>query len=123
MCRMRTVGGRRFSADPHVMAADEKDDTSASSADPQARWSPRFAREQRRKNLVAGIVGIAMGAVVLVEAVLAMRAGTWVRFGSPSNSFSIPGWVAARAGVFVVFIGVMILWRNVFRRHWQASKP
>lgn len=97
------------------MAADHKSGDDSSS-EPSVRWSPRFARQQRRTSLFAGILGIVMGALLLIDAVGAIRAGTSIRFGSVSRYVELPGWLAALAGLFIVFIGGSILWRNVVRR-------
>lgn len=98
------------------MPADSNNDEDSNS-EPSVRWSPRFARQQRRKkSLAAAIIRIAMGTLVLVEGLHAISMGTWVTLGSVSRYVELPGWLAALVGLFIIFIGGLILWRNVVRR-------
>jgi hypothetical protein len=79
------------------------------------RQSPKLARQQRRNSLVAGLLGIFMGLVTLVDGIDATRTGRMVHFGA-HNALTIPGWLAALAGLFVLFLSGFVLRRFVLRR-------
>ena len=75
------------------------------------RASPRFAREQRRKNLWAGVVGIGIGLVSLAAGIDSMRTGKWVVFGRAMSGVELPGWMVVLAALFILFLGGWVIAR------------
>jgi hypothetical protein len=89
---------------------DERDDGFGSEL--RKRASPRFAREQRRKSLWAGVFGIGLGLVSLEAGVDSMRTGKWVVWGRAMNSLELPGWMVVLAALFIVFLSGWIIVRS-----------
>lgn len=79
--------------------------------DAQIPQSPRFAREQRRRALWAGVGGLAMGLVVLALGIESMRTGIWVSYGREYGSLELPGWVVTLMALFILFCSAWILRR------------
>jgi sterol desaturase/sphingolipid hydroxylase (fatty acid hydroxylase superfamily) len=88
---------------------DERDDDFGSEL--RKRASPRFAREQRRKNLWAGVVGIVIGLVSLAAGIDSMRTGKWMVWGREMSSLMLPGWMVVLASLFIVFISGWVIVR------------
>ena len=76
------------------------------------RWSPEFARRQRRRSLWAGVGAIGMGLFVLVLGVDSVRTGKWVAFGRVGNEVDLPGAVVILMALFLLFLGGSIIWRS-----------
>ena len=89
--------------------SDKRDDRSGSELRP--RWSPEFARRQRRRSLWAGLGALGMGLFVLVLGVDSVRTGQWVAFGRVGNEVDLPGLVVILMALFLLFLGGSILWR------------
>lgn len=80
--------------------------------DAQIPQSPRFAREQRRRALGAGITGLAMGLVTLALGIDSMRTGERVSYGRAYSSLELPGWVVTLMALFILFCSAWILRRS-----------
>jgi hypothetical protein len=89
--------------------SDDRDDGFGSEL--RKRQSPEFARQQRRRSLWAGVVGLGMGFVVLALGVDSARTGRWVTFGRVGNSWDLPGWAVILMALFLLYISGSILWR------------
>jgi hypothetical protein len=89
---------------------DERDDGFGSEL--RKRQSPRFAREQRRKGLWAGVVGIGIGLVSLAAGIDSMRTGKWMVWGRAMDSLELPGWVVVLAALFIVFTSGWVILRS-----------
>jgi hypothetical protein len=90
-------------------APDERDEGFGSEL--RKRASPRFAREQRRKSLWAGVAGIGIGLVSLAAGLDSMRTGKWMVWGRAMNSLELPGWVVVLAALFIVFTSGWVILR------------
>lgn len=88
---------------------DEGDDGFGSEL--RKRASPRFAREQRRRALWAGVFGIGMGLVSLAAGIDSMRTGKWMVWGRAMSSLELPGWVVVLAALFIVFLSGWVIVR------------
>jgi hypothetical protein len=75
------------------------------------RQSPELARQQRRRSLWAGVVGLGMGLTILALGVDSVRTGKWVAFGRVGNAPDLPGWAVILMALFLLFISGSILWR------------
>ena len=73
------------------------------------RFSPKFLREERRKSLGAGLVGIVLASVCFVAAAIGWRTGAWVPWGRAYSSLVLPPWVVALMGIFILICSVWIL--------------
>jgi len=81
---------------------DERDDGFGSEL--RKRASPRFAREQRRKSLWAGVMGIVIGLVSLIAGIDSMRTGKWMVWGRAMSTLELPGWMVVLAALFILFL-------------------
>jgi hypothetical protein len=75
------------------------------------RQSPKFAREQRRRNAWAGLVGLGMGAAILPLGINSMRSGKWMIFGRAANGVELPGWVVVLIALAIMAGSIAVLWR------------
>jgi hypothetical protein len=82
----------------------------------RGRESPEFARQQRRRSLWAGVVGLGMGLAVLALGVDSVRTGKWVAFGRVGQAPDLPGWAVIIIALFLLFISGSILWRFARKR-------
>ena len=89
--------------------SDERDDGFGSEL--RKRLSPELARQQRRRSLQAGVVGLGMGLAVLALGVDSVRTGKWVAFGRVGSTWDLPGWAVILMALFLLFVGGSILWR------------
>jgi hypothetical protein len=89
--------------------SDKRDEKVGSELRP--RWSPEFARKQRRRSLWAGVGALGMGFFVLALGVDSVRTGEWVAFGRVGNEVDLPFWVVIPMALFLLFLGGSILWR------------
>jgi hypothetical protein len=97
---------------------NEGQDNKGDSFEPElpVRWSPTFAREQRRKGLFAGLLGLSMAIVSLADAFHAMRTGRMVDMGPYSGHVLFPPWLVALMGLFLLVGSGLVLWKSVVRR-------
>jgi hypothetical protein len=75
------------------------------------RESPEFARQQQRRSLWAGVVGLGMGLTILALGVNSVRTGEWVAFGRVGSSLDLPGWAVILTALFLLCISGSIIWR------------
>jgi hypothetical protein len=79
--------------------------------DAQIPQSPKFAREQRRRALWAGVTGLLMGLATLALGIDSMRTGEWVSYGRINSSLELPGWVVTLMALFILFCSAWIILR------------
>jgi H+/Cl- antiporter ClcA len=79
--------------------------------DAQIPQSPKFAREQRRRALWAGVVGLVMGLATLALGIDSMRTGQWVTYGRQFSAPDLPGWVVTLLALFILICSAWILAR------------
>jgi hypothetical protein len=89
--------------------SDERDEGFGSEL--RKRQSPELARQQRRRTLWAGVVGLGMGVTILALGVDSVRTGKWVVFGRVGDAWDLPGWAVILMALFLLFISGSILWR------------
>jgi hypothetical protein len=59
----------------------------------------------------AGLLGVGMSLVILVESVNAMRTGQTISLGRVGAEVLMPGWAGALIALFLLFLSGWILWR------------
>jgi hypothetical protein len=74
--------------------------------------SPKFARQRRRQILLAGLLGVLIGLVALIDGIDAMRTGRIVRGGAGGVGTELTGWQVVLLGAFVVFVSGFVLWKQ-----------
>lgn len=84
------------------------------------RQTPELARQQRLRAVRAGLFGVVMGSVILLEGAAATRSGQEIHFGRVGWYLVLPGWVVALAGLFILFVSGWVLWR--FARRGRARE-
>ena len=89
--------------------SDERDDGFGSEL--RKRQSPELARQERRRSLWAGVVGLGMGFTILAVGVDSVRTGKWVMFGSVGDAWDLPGWAVILIALFLLCGSGSILWR------------
>ena len=75
------------------------------------RFSPKFARQQRRANLWAGLLGVVLGLFSMVAGLDAVRTGKLVSYGRSVRGPDLPGWVVVLIGLFILLLSGWVLWR------------
>jgi hypothetical protein len=81
------------------------------------RASPKFAAQQRRAAFWALNLGVIMGLVCLADALHARTHGGMVSGGPYNHSgISLPWWMVAPMGLFIVAISVWGHWRFAIKR-------
>ena len=72
-------------------------------AELRRRQSPKLAREQRKRDLWAGVVGLGLGLTILTIGIGSMRSGEWVHYGRVGRSVELPGWAVVLLALFILF--------------------
>lgn len=80
------------------------------------RQSPKLAREQRKRDVWAGVAGLGLGLVILVIGIGSMRTGEWVHYGRVGDSVELPGWAVVLLALFILLGSGWVLLR-IARRH------
>lgn len=81
--------------------SQERDDEFG--AELRRRQSPKLAREQRKRNLWAGMAGLGLGLTMLAIGAVSMRTGEWVHYGRVGDSVELPGWALVLSALFILF--------------------
>jgi hypothetical protein len=96
----------------------EKEDANGdgSGSEIHVRYSPKFARSQRRSILVSGSLGVVASIVCLMDAFNAIRNHTLVDMGPASGHVHWPPSLVIAMGLFLLICSVWILLRSGARQ-------
>ena len=75
------------------------------------RQTPEMAKEERRKQFWALVLGLVLGAALLIDALYMRTHGGMVESGPANGFLKIPWWAAAAIGLFVFGASGFALWR------------
>jgi hypothetical protein len=80
-----------------------------------ARFSPKFARAERRRGILFGLGFSLLSCVPFIDASIAIKRHEQVNLGSASNYFFVPPWVAILFGVLLALLGCAVMYVSIDR--------
>ena len=90
-------------------------DQSKAPAPYEVRFSPNLKREERRRELRAGLLCLLLSCAPIIDAFVSIKHHKPVDIGTILNHFFVPPWVAIVMGVLLALIGACVMYPSVRR--------